>query len=134
MEVPPVLVAPGDIIDVLTDIERLEIQLTQLLGVIAALLLNNGVYIEMIDLFRILPLLKINLLFYLLLRRVRAAVLQVVKDLSVFVHLIVLFASNGNHLGIFFQLGVFLKFLAPGDAVKSEVFIHLDFIFFLPEG
>ena len=134
MEVPPVLVAPGDIIDVLTDIERMEIQLTPLLGIIAALLLNNGVYIEMIDLFRILPLLKINLLFYLLLRRVRAAVLQVVKDLSVFVHLIVLFASNGNHLGIFFQLGVFLKFLAPGDAVKSEVFIHLDFIFFLPEG
>lgn len=107
MEVPPVLVAPGDIIDVLTDIERLEIQLTTLLGVIAALLLNNGVYIEMIDLFRILPLLKINLLFYLLLRRV-SAVLQVVKDLSVFVHLIVLFASNSNHLGIFFQLGVFL--------------------------
>ena len=133
MEVPPVLVAPGDIIDVLTDIERMEIQLTPLLGVIAALLLNNGVYIEMIDLFRILPLLKINLLFYLLLRRI-SAVLQVVKDLSVFVHLIVLFASNGNHLGIFFQLGVFLKFLTPGDAVKSEVFIHLDFIFFLPEG
>ena len=133
MEVPPVLVAPGDIIDVLTDIERMEIQLTPLLGIIAALLLNNGVYIEMIDLFRILPLLKINLLFYLLLRRI-SAVLQVVKDLSVFVHLIVLFASNGNHLGIFFQLGVFLKFLAPGDAVKPEVFIHLDFIFFLPEG